>query len=112
VADIGESLTDGMTEDQLIELLMLRRGSGATEVELMSMRKFDAAGGDAQRRCAHRPCAQPLPVRPRANQRPTPYPWQYCSTRCRVAALRARKAMAMPGRDVTMLEYGRYRFIH
>jgi hypothetical protein len=26
VADAGESLMDGMTEDQLIELLMLRRG--------------------------------------------------------------------------------------
>jgi hypothetical protein len=27
VADAGESLMDGMTEDQLVELLMLRRGA-------------------------------------------------------------------------------------
>ena len=49
---------------------------------------------DAAARCRRR--------RPRPNQRPTVYPRQYCSTRCRVAALRTRKARGMPGRAVTM----------
>jgi hypothetical protein len=70
VADAGESMLDDMRGPADRARHDAAR-DGAEEAELMSIRKFDAATGDAQRRCAHRPCAQPLPARPRANQPPT-----------------------------------------
>jgi hypothetical protein len=74
---------------------------------------FEPDRTDAQRQCAHQPCGQPLPAaRPRAKHRPTPYERRYCSTRCRVAALRSRRSASAGGGGVTMsgLAIGLHRY--